>query len=74
MVNASNTWFCYPCFVIQENQAGVLDGPQIRALECEQDFIRKMNDKERNAWLSFVAVMESILSREKADNFVVRFL
>ena len=45
------------------------NGPQIRALVSDQEFARKMNDKERTAWLSFVAVMANFLGNKKADNY-----
>ena len=35
----------------------------------DQEFARKMNDKERTAWLSFVAVMANFLGNKKADNY-----
>ena len=52
-------------------KAGVLDGPQIRALVRDQEFDRKMNDKDRTAWLSFVAVMAGFLGNKKADNYEI---
>ena len=37
-------------------KAGVFNGPQIRTLVRDEEFVNKINDKERAAWLSFVAV------------------
>ena len=58
-----------PASSFEKIKAGVFDGPQIRALVRDQDFVRKMDDKERGAWLSFVAVMENFLGNKKADNY-----
>lgn len=38
-----------PALLFEKIKAGVFDGPQIRALVCDQDFVRKMDDKERGA-------------------------
>ncbi|KAK4327299.1 hypothetical protein Pmani_002240 [Petrolisthes manimaculis] len=58
-----------PALSFEKLKAGVFDGPQIRALVRDQDFVRKMDDKEKGAWLSFVAVMENFLGNKKADNY-----
>ncbi|XP_076367169.1 uncharacterized protein LOC143255416 [Tachypleus tridentatus] len=58
-----------PGLSFEKIKAGVFDGPQIRALVRDQEFARKMNDKERTAWLSFVAVMANFLGNKKADNY-----
>ena len=47
----------------------VHDGPQIRALICDQDLVRKINDKKKGAWFSFMAVMENFLDNKKANNY-----
>ena len=37
---------------------------------CVKDeFAGKMNDKERTAWFSFVAVMAKFLGNKKAENY-----
>ena len=61
--------FCAPWLSFEKIKAGVFNGPQIRALVRYQEFSRKMNDKERTAWLSFVAVMANFLGNKKADNY-----
>ena len=35
----------------------------------DQEFARKMNDKERTAWLSLLAVMANFLGNKKVDNY-----
>ena len=58
-----------PALSFEKIKVGVFDGPHIRALVRDQDFVRKMNDKERGAWFSFVAVMENFLCNKKANNY-----
>ena len=49
-------------------KAGVFDGPQIRTLVRNQAFVQAMNDKKKEAWLSFVDVMKNFLGNKKAGN------
>ena len=58
-----------PGLYFEKIKAGVFNRPQYRALVRDQEFARKMNDKERTAWLSFVAVMAKFLGNKKADNY-----
>ena len=53
-------------------KAGVFDGTQIRTLVRDEEFVNKINDKERAAWLSFVAVTQNFLGNKKADNYHVQ--
>ena len=53
-------------------KAGVFNGSQISPLVHDQEFARKMNDKERTAWLSFVVVMTNFLGNKKTDNYDTR--
>ena len=59
----------FPGLSFGKIKAGVFDRPQIRALVRYQEFARKMNDKERTAWPSFMAVMANFLGNKKADNY-----
>ena len=59
----------FPGLSFEKIKAGVFDRPQIRALVRYQEFARKMNDKERTAWPSFMAVMANFLGNKKADNY-----
>ena len=59
----------FPALSFEKIKAGVFDGPQIRALVRDEEFVRKMNDKEKTAWLSFVAVIQNFLGNKKADNY-----
>ena len=60
-----------PGLSFEKIKAGVFNGPQIRALVRDQEFARKMNDKERTAWLSYVAVMANFLGNKKAGNYEI---
>ena len=40
-------------------KAGVFDGPQIRLLVRDKKFVKVMNNREKAAWWSFVAVMQN---------------
>ena len=58
-----------PGLSFEKIESGVFNEPQIRALVRDQEFVRKMNDKGRTAWLSFVAVLANFLGNKKADNY-----
>ena len=57
-----------PGLSFEKFKASVFNGPQICALVHDQEFARKMKDKERTAWLSVVVVMANILSNRKVDS------
>ena len=61
----------FPALSFEKIKAGVFDGPQIRALVRDEQFVRKMDDKEKAAWLSFAAVIQNFLGNKKADNYEV---
>ena len=69
MGNASNTVSVFSALSFKKIKAGVFDGPEFCALVRNQDLVRKMNDKEKGAWFSLVAVMENFLSNKKANNY-----
>ena len=54
---------------IEKIKAGVFDGPQIRALLRDEEFVKKMIDKEKAAWQCFVEVIQNFLGNRKADNY-----
>ena len=58
-----------PGLSFEKITAGVFDGPQIRTLIREDQFVAKMTALENAAWLSFVAVVQNILGNNKADNY-----
>ena len=50
-------------------EAGVLDGPQIRRLIQDPNFILSMNKTEANAWQGFVNVVHNFLGNKRAENY-----
>jgi len=61
----------YPELSFDKIKAGVFDKPQIRSLARDEEFVNKMNGKEKEAWLSSVAVARTFLGNVKADNYHV---
>ena len=59
----------FPALSLEKIKAGVFDGPQIRALVRNGEFVSKMNDLEKAAWLSFVSVIQNFLGNKKADDY-----
>ena len=69
--------YAFPKLLFDKIKAGVFDGPQIRTLVRNEEFVNKINDKEKAAWLSFVAVTRNFVGNKKADNYqalVIRML
>lgn len=61
----------FPGLSTEKLKAGIFDGPQIRKLMKDTtNFETCMNDVERLAWQSFVAVAQNFLGNHKADNYV----
>ena len=61
----------FPKLSFDKIKAGVFDGPQVRILARDEEFVNKMNEKQKAAWLSFVAVTRNFLGKKKADNYHV---
>ena len=61
----------FPGLSFDKIKAGVFDGPHIRSLIRDKEFVRKMDQKERAAWMSFVAVINNFLGNKKAENCVL---
>ncbi|XP_066448063.1 uncharacterized protein [Eleutherodactylus coqui] len=61
--------FAFPALGFEKIKASVFDGPQIRTLIRDEEFARKMNEEEKAAWLSFVAVTKNFLGNKKAENY-----
>lgn len=59
----------FPSLSYEKVKAGVFDGPQIRTLLKDNNFPNVMNEKEKNAWLSFVNVIKNFLGNYRADNY-----
>ena len=48
---------------------GIFDGPQIRALFEDKNFMRKMTVNEKAAWQRFKSVCENFLGNKKSENY-----
>ncbi|GBM32034.1 hypothetical protein AVEN_127375-1 [Araneus ventricosus] len=59
-----------PQLSTEKFKAGIFDGPQIRQLIEDPAFVNSMNEAERKAWTSFVAVVGNFLGKRKAENYV----
>ena len=46
---------------IEKQKAGIFGGPQITKLMNDREFIKSMNNLEKNAWEIFVSVVKKIL-------------
>ena len=63
--------FAFPKLLFDKTKAGIFDRLQIRTLVRDEEFVNKINDKARAAWLSFVEVTQKFLGNKKADNYHV---
>lgn len=59
----------FPGLSYEKIKAGIFDGPQIRQLIKSKEFSSSMNDAEKRAWDSFVAIVKGFLGNEKAENY-----
>ena len=59
----------FPQLSFEKIKGGIFDGPQIRTLMKDVNFIQSMNETEAAAWLSFVDVVKNVLGNHKADNY-----
>lgn len=59
-----------PQLSTEKIKAGIFDGPQIRQLIKDPAFVTSMNEAERKAWTSFIAVVKNFLGKHKAENYV----
>ena len=60
----------FPGLSIDKKMAGVFDGPQIRKLIKDNQFLTSMDPVEFDAWSSFVLVVKNFLGNDKAENYV----
>ncbi|KYM93378.1 hypothetical protein ALC62_16020 [Cyphomyrmex costatus] len=59
----------FPKYSDAKIKEGVFDGPQIRKLFRDPDFIKTMNNREKAAWQSFQAVAENFLGNKKSPQY-----
>ena len=55
---------------IEKLKNGIFDGPDIRKLIKDQNFITSMNELESKTWRSFVAVTKTFLGSKRSDDYV----
>lgn len=66
--------FKYICLVFPgltelKLKAGIFNGPQIRQLLKDPNFVSSMSSKEARAWKAFVEIINNFLGNKKADNY-----
>lgn len=59
----------FPSLSFEKINAGIFDGPQIRTLLRDGNFVRKMNALEKEAWISFSDVVHNFLGNKRAANY-----
>ena len=59
----------FPSVSEEKIKAGIFDGPQIRKLIKDPNFILSMNDVDANAWKVFVSVVINFLGSRKQDDY-----
>ena len=59
----------FPGLSEEKKKAGIFDGPQIRTLMRDPNFITSMNETEERAWNAFCNVVQNFLGNKKADNY-----
>ena len=59
----------FPGLSNEKLKQGVFDGPQIRQLIKDSEFVNSMTEPESTAWKSFVLVVKNFLGNHKAENF-----
>ena len=59
----------FPSLSYEKIKADVFDGSHTRKLMRDLHFTSSMNDVEKRAWNSFVAVVKNFLGNKKAENY-----
>ena len=59
----------FPGLSIEKLKAGIFDGPDIRKLMQDENFILSMNPLKADAWRVFVGVVQNFLGNRRAANF-----
>lgn len=58
----------FPAISDAKFKEGIFDGPQIRPLFNDANFVVKMSDMERAAWVSFKNISQNFLGNSKSEN------
>jgi hypothetical protein len=59
----------FPGLTIEKLKAGIFDGPQIRKLLKDANFVKSMIENEASAWRAFVDVVQNFLGKHKSENY-----
>lgn len=59
----------FPAISDAKLKEGIFDGPQIRTLFQDENFITKMNDIEKAAWQSFKNTSQNFLGNDKSEDY-----
>lgn len=59
----------FPQLSVEKVKAGVFDGPQIRMLMRDEQFLQSMRRVESNAWNAFADVVSNFLGSTKSENY-----
>ena len=59
----------FPRLSAEKLEAGVFDGPDIRKLIKDSDFVNSMDDLEKHTWCSFVDVVKKFLGNNRAVSY-----
>lgn len=59
----------FPGVSDEKLKAGVFDGPQIRILMRDPQFLNEMTRDESKAWKTFSVVVSNLLGSTKAENY-----
>lgn len=73
-LNKDGSCFIYICRTFpglsnEKLKAGIFNGPQIRTLIRDKNFVGSMNSVESAAWKAFVEVVQNFLGNHKAPNY-----
>lgn len=59
----------FPSLSFEKIKAGVFDGPQIRKLVKDENFIETMTELQKNAWMAFKDLIKNFLGNTRAQNY-----
>ncbi len=54
---------------MEKLKAGIFDGPQIRKLLKDANFVKTMSENEASVWRAFVDVVQNFLGKHKSENY-----
>ena len=60
----------FPALSIQKLKAGIFDKPKIRQPMKEKEFIKTMNQDEKEGWMAFSQVVSNFLGNTKSHDYI----